>query len=190
MRFPALFGLLAATATLTACKPPAEAPETTDPFAGIPNVQFLYYDVSGDSTAEIRRAINAGRGDTRHYDASTTWHFKWRWAVDRNSGTCDLASTKLTYNAEVRLPRLADPERLASSLRAQWARYYAALRRHEAGHASYPYAHRGEILAAIQGSDCAHASEAAKAVLARFTAHDIAYDAETRHGATQGATFP
>lgn len=190
MRSPCLFALLAVSAALTACTPPAQEPEAADPFAGIPNVRFLYYDVSGGSAAEIRRSIVAGRGDTRHYDASTSWRFKWRWGVDRASGTCALANVQLAFGADVRLPRLTHPERLAPRLRAQWEHYYVALRKHEAGHANYPYAHSDEVLAAIKGSDCAHASEAAKAVLARFTARDRAYDAETDHGAAQGATFP
>ena len=192
MRFAAWFGLLAVSAPLTGCTP--QPSEPADPFAGIPNVQFLHYDVGGTSAREIRRAINAARqaglGTNAPYDASTSWRFKWQWPVDRKTGTCDLANTAVTFSAKVRLPRLADPERLGSAVRARWDRYYAALLAHEAGHARYPYAHRGELLAAIKGSDCAHASEAAKAVLARFTDRDHAYDAETRHGATQGATFP
>ena len=74
--------------------------------------------------------------------------------------------------------------------RTAWDRYLAALMVHEAGHVAYTYDRRSDVLAAIRSATCATADRAARAALAAIDAYHIAYDRETGHGATQGASFP
>ena len=88
----------------------------------------------------------------------------------------------------VTLPRLVgetSPEALD-----RWRRFIAALRTHEAGHARYAYEHVGDVKAVLSGPSCANASAAGEAAIRRIAQHDVTYDLETRHGATQGAVFP
>lgn len=173
----------------------AVAPQTPDPdpFAGIPNLEISYYDVSGKTPAAVRKDMNGKRltdpGDGKPVDALSRWRFNWRWRGN-GAGKCNLNSLELTYSATVTLPRLVGEETASKSLRERWRRYYRALKEHEAGHVGYAYAHRDEILAAIKGATCETANEAGRAALARIAAHDRDYDARTRHGVTQGAVFP
>jgi predicted secreted Zn-dependent protease len=166
--------------------------QATDAFAGIPNLHFKFYDVSGGDAAAIRAKIDARRpSDPRDpaatFDAATDWSIRGRWRGDGH-GSCDLASTVISYAATVTLPRLSGD--VPDAVRAAWDRYIAALERHEAGHARYAYEHRFAVLAAVKRATCATASAAAAKAIAKIAAHDRAYDTETQHGAAQGATFP
>ena len=176
---------------LTGIAAPTRA-QTTDAFAGIPNITFTFYDVGGRDIAAIRKAIDAARpvdphDPTKSFDGATSWSMRWRWRGDGKGG-CDLSTAEVTYAATVTLPRLTGP--VSGVVKTMWGRYLAALEMHEAGHARYAYDHRGDVLAALKTATCATASAAAKDALTRIADHDRAYDVETRHGKTQGATFP
>ncbi|MDF7776537.1 DUF922 domain-containing protein [Sphingomonas sp. AOB5] len=164
-----------------------------DPFDGIPNVEFVYYDVTGTSAKEIRESMNAkglvDPNDGNRVDAIARWRFAWQWPRTLD-GTCDLSRAEVRFNAVVTLPRLVSDEKLDRPTRTKWQRYMKSLREHEAGHIRPPYDDRNQLLDAIKGSDCAGASAAAHAVIARFGARDREYDAKTQHGAKQGARFP
>ena len=167
--------------------------QTTDAFAGVPNVVFRPYTVQGNDLASLAASIGAARPTDPHgnerVDALTHWAIRWRW-TGKWHGACDLAHARVTFSATVTLPRLVDGSALPPALLDAWTRYIAALERHEAGHVRYAYDHRGDVLAAIRGARCATAARAAQAALNRIAAHDIAYDRDTQHGLTQGAGFP
>jgi predicted secreted Zn-dependent protease len=171
---------------------PADA-QTTDAFAGLPYLVVRPYDVMGTDAVTLRASIDANRPTDPHgrapVDAGTHWTIGWRWTARTHRG-CDLAHARVTFRATVTLPRLADPASLPPPLADAWNRYIAALERHEAGHVRYAYDHRGDVAAAIRGATCATAERAARAALAAIVAHDIAYDRDTQHGLTQGASFP
>lgn len=191
---PLAFSLRAlALAIIVAVPVAAYQAAPADPFEGIPNVEITYYDVSGTSAKAIRESLNAkglvDPNDGKRVDAIARWRFQWRWPRTLD-GKCDLAKAEVRFNATVTMPRLLDEETLRKPVRERWQRYWTGLREHEAGHIRPPYEDRGRLLDAIKGSDCANADNAAKAVIAEFAARDRAYDAATRHGATQGATFP
>jgi predicted secreted Zn-dependent protease len=182
----AAFGLLLAAPALAADGIPVA-------FAGVPNVEIVYYDVSGTNAKAIRKSLDARRlrdpNDGKAVDAMTHWRIAYGWRVGGPEG-CDLAEPKVTYRAEVTLPRLADEERLPRKLLIRWRRYVAALGEHEAGHVRYPFEHVGDVATAIRASSCETARQAAAAAIAALAHHDSDYDRATRHGASQGATFP
>lgn len=170
----------------------AEA-QVGDAFAGIPDVTIVYYPVDGTDAASVRRSIDANRPTDAHdglrVDALSAWDTRWTWP--RGPGAkCDLRAAAIRYTATVRMPQLAPTVRLTVTERADWDRYIAALARHEAVHVRYGHDHRDDILAAIRGATCSSADSAARAALARLDAYHIAYDRETGHGASQGASFP
>jgi predicted secreted Zn-dependent protease len=181
-----------AVAFLALAASPAGA-QATDAFAGVPNLSFRYYPVAGTDAASLRQSIDAGRPTDPHggepVDAGTDWAIRWRWPARRGGG-CDLAQARVTFRATVTLPRLAEGTTLPPTLLDAWTRYMTALELHEAGHARYAYDHRGEVAAAIRGATCRTADRRARAALAAITAHDLAYDRDTQHGQSQGASFP
>lgn len=170
---------------------PQDAP--ADPFAGVPDVEFIYYDVQGGDAKAIRKDMNAkrfvDRNDGKPVDSLSSWRYGWRMRRGPD-GRCDPASVELRFTAEVKLPRLANAETLPARVRKRWQDYYAALLRHEAGHVGYAWSQHGVLLAALKASSCETMAATGKAELDKIRGHDRAYDAETRHGATQGAIFP
>jgi len=188
-------GVLLSAAALLAvpCAGQPATAQSGDAFAGIPGVTIVHYPVDGADAAAVRRSIDANRPTDTHdgqrVDALSEWDTRWTWRRGPG-GTCDLRTAAVRYSATVRMPRLAPTARLTPAERADWDRYIAALARHEAGHVRYGYDHRGDILSAIRAATCATADAAARAALARLDAYHIAYDRETGHGATQGASFP
>lgn len=172
---------------------PTISAEPAPTFPGIPGVTITYYDVTGRTPAAIRASMNAQRptdsNDGKRVDALSRWSMRWRWRGDGRGG-CDLATTQIDYSATVLLPRLADPAALSAANLARWQLYLAALTRHEDGHLRHAHEQVGTVLAAMRAATCATATEVGRATLARIAEHDVAYDRETKHGATQGATFP
>ena len=172
--------------------PPASQARPGDPLAGISGLQITYYDVSGQSVREIREALNRVRprdpNDGQPVDALAHWRIDWRWPTGP-SGGCDLSRVRVTFRADILMPRLAPGAATPAPVAARWRAYAAALERHEAGHVRAAYDQVNAVRAAVRTSDCANANRAAGAVLDAAQRGDIAYDRETRHGATQGARF-
>ncbi len=167
--------------------------QSTDAFAGIPNITFTYYEVSGTTATELRRSIDKARpADPKNgdrFDALSHWRVAWAWKSDGKT-KCDLSATTLSFSATVLMPRLAAPDSLSPELRARWDHYIAALETHEAGHVRHAYDHHGEVLTAIKGATCETVSKAAQAAIDKIDEYNIEYDRQTRHGETQGAVFP
>lgn len=165
--------------------------ENDDPFAGIPNVSFKFYDVGGHDVGAIRASLNAHRpvdpSDGMHVDGKTQWHLSWRLLSD-SQGCRSIGAP--TFSATVDFPRLIDEGAVSPAIRARWDRYSAALRAHEAGHARYAYEHLGAVQSALVGKSCEEANAAGLAAIKVASEHDAVYDRETKHGATQGAVFP
>jgi predicted secreted Zn-dependent protease len=189
---PLVLILLAGTATASAQEVAADPA-----FAGLPGIGFTYYDVTGASAAALRASLDAQRtvdaNDGKPVDAISHWRIRWRWQARADGkGGCTVADTQMTFDGDVRMPRLAPgiAEQLSQDLRAQWHAYAAALAAHEAGHLRYAFDHMGDVEAAIRGSDCADVQAAAQAALAAIRRHDADYDRETQHGIAQGARFP
>lgn len=161
--------------------------------AGIPDLKMRYYDVSGETAAEIRASLNRNNSTDpvtgAHFDAYTQWAFDWQIPGDP-AGPCRLDQAKVTLEITVGLPRLADTETVPPELLQRWKRYRTALEAHEAGHARNALLGRKAVLAAIRSADCATADWAADDALVALDALNEDYDRLTQHGAIEGAYFP
>lgn len=188
-RLAALGLLLAVSAAPGAAEPPAAG----SAFAGLPNVDLQYYDVTGQNPREIREAMNRVRptdpNDGLRLDALTRWRMGFGWPR-RGPDQCVLDQARVNFSATVLMPRLVNAEALPQSLRTRWQTYIAALATHEAGHVRHAYEAVPAVLAAIRASSCAGAQEAGRAAVRAAGAYDAEYDRATRHGLSQGAHFP
>jgi predicted secreted Zn-dependent protease len=158
----------------------------------VAHATMRYYAVGGTTAAQIRASLNArapASPDGFEGDAFTLWNFRWSWPGD-GSGSCDLAKATVTLRIVVSFPRWTHPAGAPAALASDWERYTRALVRHEQGHVDYAVARDPFVLRAIRRATCSTADAAARAQLNLIRAHDVAYDARTRHGATQGAHFP
>lgn len=162
---------------------------TGGPFAGIPNLTFQYYDVSGRSLSAIRASMDAERpndpDDGKPDDALTVWTY--RWSYTQGPRRCE---ANVLFSARVILPRLRDERDVPVKVAARWRAYMARLRVHEAGHARIAYARMGDIQRALGAARCAAGNRAASAILKKVRRDNVAYDDKTHHGMKQGAVFP
>jgi predicted secreted Zn-dependent protease len=170
--------------------PPGAAPTVV--VGAVADAVMQYYDVTGVTAAELRASMNAqGPLDSagQRNDAFTTWNIDWTWPLNPDS-SCVLSGATITTTITVTFPRWLPPADVPASLVERWNDYEAALVTHESGHVSFVVTTANDVLAAIKGATCDTAEAAAQAVVLRIRQHDADYDAETNHGATQGAHFP
>ena len=169
---------------------PGYAEAAFAPYAG---TQVHFYDVGGVDQGAIRAALDQlgtrDPHDSGVHDALTTWHANWTWD-GLPAGGCDLPNLHYDFRIDVRLPHLVQPERLPAAVRRKWGNYVAALIDHELGHVKHASDHRDDIAGAVRASNCADANTTGLAAIATLSRFDADYDSETRHGVTQGATFP
>ena len=171
----------------------APAQSAAEQLAGVTNLDIQYYDVSGNSLFEIRRALNRVRprdpNDGLGVDALANWYIHWRWpgAAD---GSCDLSRAEIRFSARIRMPRLVATPQTPAAVRLRWQRYVALLERHEATHIRHAWQNRQIVLDAIRRSSCANANRDGMAAIRQLARFDLDYDRTTRHGLTEGAHFP
>jgi predicted secreted Zn-dependent protease len=158
----------------------------------IPNATVTYYDISG-STAEALRAQMDASGpigdDGYRGDAITRWHIRWNWP-GYNTRQCRVNQASVSYEITVLLPRWAPPDDIPFELTERWTNYINALVEHEKGHVDIVVANYLSVADAIQGATCETAEAAAQSAVDAIRQLHLSYDAETDHGATQGARFP
>jgi predicted secreted Zn-dependent protease len=151
---------------------------------------WMNYSVTGATELEIRSNINATRGG--QYDAQTSWYVAWNYDDCFGSGL--FVSLDISY----RLPEWLPPASPDPEVVSAWDTYMDALNCHEYGHAAFGIRAALDAYQALStidaGGDCelqqVRASLAFDEILDGYIAEEIQYDADTNHGATQGAIFP
>lgn len=194
MRILALLLLLPATACVTVPRPRAAI--LLPPSVWPQDTLLHWYDIEGDTEAELRAQLDA-RGPEGH-DAYTAWHVTWKFPFLQTEEGCTTGPVTTAVRVNVTLPRWKGPADERDPLVRRWRRYLDALKEHESGHRETGFRAATDITETLPAlppkPTCEEAEEAAntaaREVLERYRAGDIAYDTETRHGATQGAVFP
>jgi predicted secreted Zn-dependent protease len=158
------------------------------------------YEVPGTNAGEIRHNLDDLRRTTGHEDfnAETKWDLRWsmRYSAGKDGG-CHLVAVTLEYYAVVTLPALVDETSLAAEEAGNWRSFADALEEHEMGHVDREAAGAAALQQALLGlgpqSDCATLANLVTAMgeqaKTSIRVTDELYDAETEHGASQGALF-
>jgi predicted secreted Zn-dependent protease len=158
----------------------------------IPYASMQYYDIAGSTEGELRAELNA-KGpvgyDGYKSDATTKWFIGWTWPGFGTS-FCTLSAPTVSYQITVIFPRWRVPANAPPPLVSKWTNFEEALGEHEKGHVDFLVTHYSSVSTAIERASCNTAEAAAQDALKPIRQHDIDYDAETNHGATQGARFP
>ena len=161
--------------------------------------QVEYYDIQGSTALELRYDMNTkGPQAASGYrvDGYTRWHANWRY---RNTGSsCAIESVRTTITVRMTLPRWQNERSADLATQQEWARFLAALERHEDGHRRNGVAVGDEIDRRVASlppaATCAAlgaiADELGKRIVQRYTQLDADYARDTGHGATQGARYP
>jgi predicted secreted Zn-dependent protease len=127
----------------------------------------LGYEVDAVTAAGLEAQME--RRGPQGYWAYTTWWVEWT------------ADCRVTWSAEIVLPRHIRPQALPADLRRRWDRMLENLRRHETEHAGFAR----QAAAAIGASGCRNGDD----FLDRARAQDRQLDEETDHGRTTGVTL-
>lgn len=151
-----------------------------------------HYDVRGHDGPALLEDL-ARRGP-QGFHGMTNWHFDYRYRYAPQGGGCRVTSVSTSVRGRILMPRWVDAHRATPALRATWARYQSALMAHEEGHIATGESLTRALktdLGAMQAATCEHlraqVDAAAQILIDEHLARDRAYDARTRHGATQGA---
>ena len=156
-----------------------------------------YYTVYGRTPLEVRRQMAQCTTVQGGFDAVTHWWYRYSYNYyQKENGLCAIKDVTLVLHISFLFPFFKDDGE-NPSLTAEWNRYFANLQTHEYGHRDITIAHAQSALAAIQAfpdSPCANVVQSvnayADAQLDVIQQKNASYDAQTRHGETQGAVFP
>jgi predicted secreted Zn-dependent protease len=187
---------------------PAQAGMVTEEYATpapaearvIVRTQLRPYDIAGSSAPELRVAMDRlgpkDPVDGTPYAGFTRWRIEWSYDY-AGATPCTLTRVRVVATIQIAVPRWRGAGSADPRLAAEWARFVAALRHHEYGHAEI--AKRGaRRIARLLGSlpsflSCARLERAADSTGARTLEMtrraELAYDEWTRHGDTHGVRF-
>lgn len=184
---------------LTACASAPRNPVLDHYPAGVTGrTTVMYYDVHGRTFEEVRGDMRrlGPKVDGTSFVGETRSPMAWTWRTETmGSSSCSIREVNVVVNAQITLPRWTPPPDTEPGLVAEWKRFIAALETHEAGHKDISAKAAHEIIEKLHGTSgpCStistHANDIARAIVERAHQQQLAYDAETRHGYTQGTAF-
>ena len=170
---------------------------TTSAYAEVvEKLDYEYYEAVAKPGQSLLASVNEAspiRHNGRTYHGYTKWNVQWRffWNTD-GSGRCRITSTKTTLTATTQMPELKGG---TASQRKTFEDYSAALKRHEWGH--YEIGREAavsidrELLLFPTMEECASLEKQSNAladrILEQYREKELAYDASTGYGKSQGA---
>ncbi len=144
------------------------------------------------------RALEDPHEQRSRYYARTDWHLGGNWYWKPALRGCSVDHGQVTMQITVTLPLMAEQKAAPANVQNRWARFIENTILHETGH----------VKIALQGArdyqrDLGNFPVAADCTRLKSQLQDlfdnafgsidkanVRYDADTRHGATQGAVFP
>jgi predicted secreted Zn-dependent protease len=172
-------------------------------WSSAPLVRETYdtYNVNGTSIPELRaglhrNGVRMNNGDI--YDALTSWDVKWEYDYDRSHGGCSVDDFRAVVDVTIRYPRWVSNDDAPAPLADAWGAYLHSLIQHEQGHRDIAVAAADGLIRAATAlppaATCADLDRAVEVLgqsfMKRLTLDQQTYDAETSHGAMQGAVLP
>ncbi len=162
---------------------------------------YATYNVHGASIPELRAGLRRNgvrMNDGSIYDALTSWDVSWEYDYDRADGDCSVDEFRAVVDVTIRYPRLVSDDDAPVSLTDAWDAYLHSLIRHEQGHRDIAVAAVDGLIRAVTAlppvATCADLDRSVEALgrsfMDRLRLDQQAYDAETGHGAMQGAILP
>jgi predicted secreted Zn-dependent protease len=138
------------------------------------------YAVTGSSLADVEAFISglpeAGRVD-------------WAEGMDYHQTDGIIDSVTVTVGITLEMPSWSPPSTMLPKARAEWTRWYAALRAHEQGHIDLVHQVFDGLAAKMLGKPAASGDRTFAAAKASLRKKSKAYDGRTSHGIRQGTTL-
>jgi len=160
-----------------------------------------YYQVDGATSEELRAQLDKlGPLDEsgQHFAAKTDGNLNWSWSYSEGGGKCTLHDITAQLEIIFTLPRWTPPANAPAELVDKWNKFITALQVHENGHKDINIKVVNEFMMAVKTlpsyATCDELKlaldKAGQDVVDKTHQQNIAYDASTQHGRTQGAIFP
>lgn len=125
------------------------------------------------------------------------WRYSYEYTRSGGSMRCRLTEAQVLLRSVILLPDWTNASTAPSKIATGWRPFLRALTVHEEGHRSRALMQGVQLWTALLGleaPDCGGLEDRVRAtadrVLADGQAAQLAYDRQTGHGATQGATWP
>jgi len=161
--------------------------------------ETVYYEIEGLSRGEITAALRAHGPNVRgqQFFGLTEWEMSAGYLPAEVEDGCAIDDLTVQVAIKTHLPRWPSDAVASEALSGAWKRFITALDEHEQGHrvlaeeAAETVRHR---LLAISAPTCDRLDGVARremaVVMQEYERRQLAYDAETGHGRTQGAVWP
>lgn len=166
------------------------------------NDPTTYYQIYGNTATNLRSQIQAcapgaNGSASAEFTGQTAYTLSWQYSVIHNGSSCTLASVKVGMHTAIAMPYWQATGSAAAGLNTRWQSFVSGLAVHEQGHVSLNNLYAGKLLSSLQNlgpTDCGSVAGAVQS-LANGTNNALnqandAYDAQTNHGASQGAVVP
>jgi predicted secreted Zn-dependent protease len=160
------------------------------------STDVVYYDVHGRTARELVDDMRRLGPQNGRFFGEAQSPLRWTWRTKSDGPNCRTSSANVVVRSEITLPRWTPAADTAPGVYAQWKTFLSALETHEVGHKDISARHAREMLTALQkltgfcSSLDTERRRITDDILARMHEEQIKYDADTRHGVTQGAVFP
>ena len=138
------------------------------------------YAVEASSLADVVAAIG-GR--------SEAGHVAWGPALDFHQTDGRIDSVTISVSIDLQMPSWSPPAAMLPKARAEWTRWYAALRAHEQGHIDLVHQLFDGIATRILGKTTREGQRLFESARTSLGAQSRAYDARTGHGTRQGTVM-
>ncbi|MEO5816391.1 MAG: DUF922 domain-containing protein [Gemmatimonadaceae bacterium] len=160
------------------------------------STDVAYYDIHGRTARELVADMRRLGPQNGRYFGEAQSPLRWTWRTRTDAAGCRTSTASVILRSEIALPRWTPPADTVPGLYAEWKTFLTALETHEIGHKDISARNARAMLSALQNlsgfcstldTERRHITDG---ILARMREEQAQYDAETRHGATQGAVFP
>ena len=188
------FGVVSACATSHPENPALD----TFPASVTGSTEVIYYDIHGRTDRELvadMRRLGPKTAAGGIFFGETESPMRWQYRTRPDAGQCTLYAVTVRVSSQITLPRWMPPVDTVPGLYYRWQTFLAALQVHEIGHKDLSGHAAAEIIRQLNAlnTSCSTLSHDVQritdGIVAQLRDDQVRYDAETRHGATQGAVF-
>lgn len=186
-----------------ACQRPGAVPPVASAASSAAGLHLLttppvLYDIYGNSSAQIRQQLLTCTPAGSGFSASTDFWIGSRYRYTSTSdGSCQLSDISVTLRIRQIFPRWQSSSSAPLPLNTQWQAYSSHLRTHENGHTTLNQQYAREAykaLTSLPSQPCTSIDRVVERIMNQTTTEmnviNDRYDAQTNHGATQGAIWP
>ena len=183
--------------------PVPTAPRIVYPVTFNSNLNIETYNVSGTTLTELSNSLNAHavadpNETSGRYYAQTQWYLSAQWSDQPTARGCEVENGAVTLTMTMTLPILPSTAGVPRSVQDRWTTFIGNTITHEKGHVKLNLqdarTYQGDLGNFPPAADCTTIKQRLNDLFNRATSSirrdNINYDAQTRHGETQGAVFP